>query len=288
MKNTRRIYILWILLAASCFLQGQTKQEYALYLMKDKDYFRAISEYKELSFFSKNIDSTIFYTMQIGRSYRMVGKYELSNETFGWLQHDFALPPALKCRTMLNLGYNCLALNDTIKALRYFNGAALEDSVSPAYLLKGLYYCKVHNWDKAEEMYDRSKKRIADKTYFDAVKILGETTDKARNISSRSRLISVALSAILPGAGQIYCGHYADGFQAITFVSTFAYMSYLANKYDVSHGRSRTNTYISLSLTSMFYIANLFGADRTADYYNQKQNVDMFEGINSVMGKLNF
>jgi len=65
-------------------------------------------------------------------------------------------------------------------------------------------------------------------------------------------------------------------------------MSYIANRYDVEHGKARARTYVSLSMTSMFYLANLFGAGRTAQYYNQKQNVELFEGINSVMGRLNY
>ena len=137
-------------------------------------------------------------------------------------------------------------------------------------------------------MYDCAKKYIADKSLIEAIKELGETAQKAKDMSSRSPLLATALSAILPGSGQIYCKHYADGFQALTFVSAFAYMGYIANRYDVEHGRARARTYVSLSLASMFYIANLFGAERTAEYYNQKQNADLYEGIYSVVGKLNF
>ncbi len=267
---------------------AQSKPEYAAFLMKDRDYFRAISEYKELAFYSGNSDSIILYNLQIGRAYRFSGKYELSNETLGWLVHDFKLNPVSKSRAMLNLGYNYLSLNDTIKALKYFSGAQQEDSTSPASLLLGLYYCKTGNFDNAQAAYTRAKKCVADKSMTEAMKELAETIQNGGQLSSRSPIVSTALSALLPGAGQIYCGHYADGIQALTFVSAFAYMSYIANRYDVEHGKARARTYISLSLTSMFYIANLFGAERTAQYYNQKQNAELFEGINSVMGRLNF
>ncbi len=280
--------LLFALLLTTQIVFAQSKQEYAAFLMKDRDYFRAISEYKELAFYSKSSDSIIFYSSQIGRAYRFSGKFELSNETFGWLVHDFKLSPSAKSRAMLNLGFNYLSLNDTIKAYKYFTGAAAEDSTSPAYLLLGLYYCKTGNWEKVESAYTRAKKTMADKSFFDSVKELGETIQSARGISSRSPFAATALSVVLPGAGQIYCGHYADGIQALTFVSAFAYMSYIANRYDVEHGKARARTYISLSLTSMFYIANLFGAGRTAEYYNQKQNAELFDGINSVVGRLNF
>jgi hypothetical protein len=68
--------------------------------------------------------------------------------------------------------------------------------------------------------------------------------------------------------------------KSFAFVGSFAYMSYLAYRYDKQNENGYYNFGASISITSLFYIANLIGAERTAVYYNLRQQQEL-------VGKLN-
>jgi TM2 domain-containing membrane protein YozV len=94
-------------------------------------------------------------------------------------------------------------------------------------------------------------------------------------VPHRSPLFAATLSAVLPGAGQAYYGHWFDAAQALGFVAAFGFVSYFAYRYDGARGGPYVFTAVSLSLTALLHLANILGAERTARYFNQHQR-DLF------------
>jgi hypothetical protein len=74
-------------------------------------------------------------------------------------------------------------------------------------------------------------------------------------------------------------GHWWDALQAAAFVGAFALTSFVAYEYDHSRGGPYWLTGISLSLTGVLHLANILGAERTAGYYNQRQDQLFLEPI---------
>ncbi len=259
-------------------LNAQTKTEYANWLYKQGDYFRAISVYRELQFFSKDVDSINFYQFQIGKAYYRSGKhYNSIAEFVSLLERPISDEMKSTCLNMIALNYLNLSLPN--QALYYATKAFEIDSIKASFTI-GLIYANLYDWEKARGYFNKAN---ASSSYGQISKVASEnlaTLNMLTNIKQKSPFVALFLSAIIPGAGQFYSGHYVDALQAFVFVGSFAYMSYIAYKYDNSKGKGYCNFWLSISITSLFYIANLIGAERTATYYNLKQKQSLVRKIN--------
>lgn len=259
-------------------MNAQTKVEYANWLYKQNDYFRAISVYKELLFFSKDPDSVIFYQYQIGKAYYRSGKHNNSIAEFASILEK-PISNELKANCLNYIALNYLNLSLPNQALFYSIEALKIDTPKSAFTT-GLIYANLYDWEKAKYYFHLASKSSTNSIVSDLAKENIMLLNTVSNLPRKSPLFSLILSAIIPGAGQFYSEHYVDALQAFTFVGSFAYMSYIAYKYDHSRNKGYFNFGISVFLTSIFYVANLIGAERTATYYNIKQNQDFVRKIN--------
>lgn len=82
----------------------------------------------------------------------------------------------------------------------------------------------------------------------------------------KSPVLAGALSAVLPGVGRIYAGRWFDGlmgFMMIYIVSNSAF--------EASQKNSQPNKWFSYSMFGTFYLGEIYGAYRTAKYYQNKE-----------------
>ena len=83
-----------------------------------------------------------------------------------------------------------------------------------------------------------------------------------KNNSNKSPLFAAGLSMILPGSGRIYAGRFMDGFMGMWMIAisgTAAYSSFQENK------TIKGNLFSVITL--IFYSGEIYGAYRTAKYY---------------------
>lgn len=247
--------------------------------MKERDYFRSISVYKELAFWSKNKDSTLYYYSQIGKAYRFSQKYELSILTYSNLLSNYKLSDSLSSSIFLNLGLNYLGMNVPIQAQTYFKEAQKIDNGPLPLFYLGLSSVEISDWENAQLYYNQvsklspnSKLGILSSSFYNRIKDVGK-------VPTKSALLASILSSLLPGGGQWYSGHYVDAIQAFTFVSVFSFATYLAYQNDRMNNSNYILTGISVSITGLFYLANIIGAERTATYFNRRQKELFIEEI---------
>jgi len=88
---------------------------------------------------------------------------------------------------------------------------------------------------------------------------------------SRSPVLAGALSALIPGAGQIYTGHWFDGGQAAAFVGVFSLAAWGTYLYDSKVSGNYGLTIAVASVAGLFHLSNIYGATKTAEYFNQNQ-----------------
>ncbi len=255
--------------------------EYAQHLFTQQDYYRSISEWKKIEYYSDNQTEKAHARLMISRCYYKAGLY-----------------------------------NDAIQQAASFlqiNTQNYEEQ-QQAYEIIALSYYRLHNFVMADQYIARTT-RDADTTsatieglevmlllisseYEAALKrlqntkgILPETiTDKAITIlqtelplKTKSPLISGSLSALIPGTGQIYSKHPVDGIQAflmnlsmgLATVGLFLF----EQETDIPHFGSG----VSACLTGGFYAANIYGASKTAAYYTLRQKQDLIRQCEKIL-----
>ena len=92
------------------------------------------------------------------------------------------------------------------------------------------------------------------------------------NIHERSPLIAGILSAILPGAGQIYTAHYGEASLSLVVNSIFFFLTYQAvRKAQVIPHYGYSEAGFWGFIAAGFYLGNIYGAALSAKRYNYYQ-----------------
>lgn len=192
----KRINILLLYLLSSACVYAQSKEEFALSLMKERDFFRAISIYKELAFFSKNPDSTILYYAQIGKAYRLSQKYQLSVSAYSDLLNYHNLSDSISCSIYLNLGLNYLGMKIPSQAEVYFQEAQKTDKDNLALFYLGLAALENSDWKEAQSYYDQVSRRSLASKLSALSSEFSKTLNNADRLPHKDPLTAIFLSTI--------------------------------------------------------------------------------------------
>jgi TM2 domain-containing membrane protein YozV len=92
-----------------------------------------------------------------------------------------------------------------------------------------------------------------------------------RNIRHRSRFASTLLSAIVPGAGQLYSGRAGDGAYSFLTVASTGLVTWWFAAEPATRDRTRVKVSIFGVITALFYAGNVYGANVAARDYNLLQ-----------------
>jgi TM2 domain-containing membrane protein YozV len=105
--------------------------------------------------------------------------------------------------------------------------------------------------------------------------VLSSLNEQGAKAPYKNPAVAGLLSTLVPGAGQTYTYHYVDGIQAFGLVGAFAFMSFVAYRYeDDRHGHPGGLFAVSASITSLFHLANIVGANKTAQYHNMRLSMN--------------
>lgn len=276
------------LLIFNGFLPAQTRSDFANYLFNNGDYFRAISEYKELSFFSKNKDSVFKYEMQIARSYRLSKKYETSVFYFSNILNKYlSIQTSEKDLCYFNIGLNYLGLKIPSQTIQYASLLS-NNSVDKKNFLKGYFYLKTTQYDSALKYFKLSEIHTNDSNIKMVSSQYRNNIFEYKKAPQKNTFLSTVLSIIVPGLGQVYTKHYVDGLQAFGFVTFFGFATYATYRYDQKYSANYLLTIISAAITGSFYVANIISANTTARYYNQRVKDKYFYDLDNSLLHTNF
>jgi hypothetical protein len=252
---------------------AQTKQEFAMHLIRDADYFRAISELKEIRFFSKDLQTKNVCTYYIGYSYFRSAKYQLAIDELSNIvsSNDSNVSTEIKNKSVIlnSLCYEGLKLL-TYSEYELNRIANPYDTLFSYKMTKVLLLAEQKKYAECRSLVNRfaeQDKDIRHTTMYDTVL---HFINRAENMPYTSPLLAGCLSAIIPGSGQIYSKHYFDGLQAFAFVSAFAYSTYATYRYEQLSGSGHLGSSILLLLTTTFHLSNIIGAVNTAGYRNER------------------
>ncbi len=272
------IWPLALLLTMSGSGPGHDTAGFADGLMRQRDYFRAITEYKRALYEDPEPRERSRCMLQIARAYRRSAHFEPAVQYAGAVLQSSSASAADQQDANVELGLTYLAWQRAQLAVPFLDSAEPADSSGFSTAALGLADLAMHHPAKARERFSRAaaladSARRADLTWAaDAI-----ASDEA--IRGPSPATATLLSLVLPGAGQAYSGHVYDGVQALGFVATFALatVAYYRYEHDVTHHLGWT--FVSASVTGMFHAANLVGAHRTAQYRNWKRREDLRQAV---------
>jgi len=159
--------------------------------------------------------------------------------------------------------------------------ARWADPAAPATLdWTGLFQYRLQQYPGAEYAWRTSGHR----RYLGLLLARTGRTDEARTLwgpgdpdpglkptDARSPWVAAGASVLVPGLGQLYAGHGFDGAQALALVSFFGASTWGTFLYERQEGRGYGLTAASAAVTLVFEAANVYGAWKTAEYFNQNQ-----------------
>lgn len=257
--------------------------EFADFLFLDGDFFRAISVYKALYFYSRDDDMRTYCILRIAKAYLKSNKYKSSIRYAGILANDENALTAAKTESFLLLGLNYYSLQNYQLAHQFFT---MADEIQPfdrGLLYLGLLEAENRNWEGASEVFSTLTRNNDNMQLTDLAESLSLEVLKGKKIKRVSPVFSVILSTLIPGAGQVYSGHFYDALQAFLYVGIFGFASYGVYLYDSHFSDHYVYTIAMVSITGLLHLSNMISAYRTAQYRNYRIENQFLDNVRSMV-----
>ena len=224
---------------------------------KLENYDSAITEYKRFLFFHPDEARAARVYQKIGLAYRAQGLWQEAISTMrNAVLH--ALNQEEKTKYQLELVVTLIASKNYDLARFELIRVAMHTTSGPLYqralFLQAVVYVYQFQWEEAREVL----------RHYTADEMLDKLFDEAVNLLQKSPKVAKVLSAILPGAGQVYAGNWRDGLNALALNGVFGFVTVdsVLNRHYVD---AVTWTYF---IFQRYYLGNLYHAGKAVDDFN--------------------
>ncbi|MCP4134028.1 MAG: hypothetical protein GY754_23860 [bacterium] len=228
-----------------------------LYLKKN--YFDTIGETRRLMildrgnhYYSYFINSNYF----LGAQYKTV-VYNLTREEEGTVPGLGFKKNILVSQSFLKLGF----YERSSRVLQDVDYSAIDPTARYELLVRKIEpYIYVDEYEQAIKEIERSREFVPDKKKLAE---LDRCIKAHREMGCKYPALSVTLSVLIPGAGQIYSGRYLDGlfsFLGVALMAAGTWYFYDRNEKGLS--------YTAGFFTALFYAGNIYGAYNSASQRN--------------------
>jgi len=243
--------------------QSTKDSSFADYLFSQNEYYRAITEYRRDIFRSTDSVKNSKLLMQIGLCYYNGEDY---NEYISFYENN---QPKFIFNTQLDTESHLLYAKSLYHKKNY-RGAIYSLDIGfqdkpfdyDKELVIGLSYARLFKWDDAIAHFNYIKNQnIRPQTVNELLICMNHSS----NYSSKSSLTAGILSAVIPGAGYIYCDRIGTGLSAfvVNALLIWALRDAIVNK---QYGLSAAIAFFG----SGWYIGNIAGSSEAANEYNNK------------------
>lgn len=285
MLTFKKFFLFSIILI--CTTSGMTKDR-ALDLgekyFNSGNYYDAINEFKRYIFFNtKNEDADLSYAyFKMGTAYRNKQEWKLALDA---LQKSVQTAKSDISRderrislavTQISCKNYSAAKFGLIKLEMY---SKYEDLRKKAYFFHGICALYEFSWDEAGTAFEEhfniypDEKLVSKRTKVNAV------LEDALKAKYKSPSLAKCLSTFFPGTGQVYCGDWNNGLNALAINISTGY--FLIN--DLLKRRYQDVIFNSLFLFRRFYEGNRYLAKKAAIRYNQHLNKQFAEKILKIL-----
>ncbi|UCE17767.1 MAG: tetratricopeptide repeat protein [Gemmatimonadota bacterium] len=154
------------------------------------------------------------------------------------------------------------------KVIGEFPRSELADD---AQFMLALTYIDDCLWLEAADEFMNLPRKFPQSPFVPLAERLALESASGSQLPHRSAVASGILSAVIPGAGQVWCGRVADGFFSLLLTGTFTYFAIKSYQDD-----KKTSACFLGFLGFSFYTGNIYGAVNSARKYNSR-NVEQFQ-----------
>jgi tetratricopeptide (TPR) repeat protein len=278
-----------ILILFSLFLisvgKGDVLQDYyspenirlfAEHLFDQEDYLRAAGEFQRYLFHFKSPPSDsdkILY--KIGICYQKSKKYEKSLKYFREVADEFSLGQYSDC-SYYQIAKTYFLLNKYNDSISYSKTKldlmnSEKDKLHFKHLI-ALNYIYRKEWNKSYKFLTSN----IDEKKNEKSMLLKEYAQEGMNLKKKNKVVAGVLSAIIPGAGKVYCSRPVDGLFSLLIVGVSAWKAARGFKKD---GIKSAEGWTFGTLGAFFYIGNIYGSIGAVNIYNQEIEDNYFKKI---------
>ena len=164
--------------------------------------------------------------------------------------------------------------------LEDYSATAINDTIFEELVATNLAGIALLNRDF--ELFDKHARnfRFEQHYFFNSQNQLLNVRHTLENHRRRSPAFAGVLSAIVPGAGQVYAGQLGEGVAAFLTVGSFAAIT--AENWS-RNGLVNWKTILFGTIGTVFYIGNIYGSVATVNFqrnqFNEEQNITILLGI---------
>jgi len=270
-----------ILAALLTVFPGQAADEgFADYLYNCGEYGMASGEYLRI-IYAHDEDTLACpeVSLRLARCWHELGRTEEAFSLYTYLQRNLS-DTELKAGAMMGAGSVLEESENLGYARELFAEAAVtsEDAelIARAGIMASLMNVRMGNWEaSAEELRMISS---AGGPFSDVSLSLASKIAEGQYLSRRNPLWCGISSALLPGSGQMICGHYTDGIIALGVNGALAWL------FVESLQEDNTTTSVLLGWLGLsFYGGNIYGGSRAAVTYNSARRRELLDEVTGIL-----
>lgn len=253
---------------------------FADHLFETGDYYRAITEYERVAFSHPGTAAAERARFQIAMSYYRGGKFAIAARGFRDLA-ERGPDGALARQAALMAAESDYRNGDdrsAIAALDAFLGKYPADPERDrALILLGRCHLRGGDWKRAAEVFESVP---AGSAAGGAAAGLAGGARRYPDVPTKSPALAGTLSAVLPGAGQLYVGRRGDAAAAFLLNALFVWAAVESfdRGNDVAGG-------ILLAFEAGWYSGNVFNAVGSAHKYNRRARQEYLDDLQNRYGR---
>ena len=248
---------------------------FADHLYEHHDYYRAITEYKRFLFFHPHDPRASLAHLRIALCYQEGGAWEAARIHFDDLVRHGGDRSIVKRALFQRARTDLLAGNyaAAIAAFERFRNRYPDDELARKALYEmGWAYIYRKEFHEAAETIEKLSPKTEESNR------LLQRLQAAPFLPRKSPLVAGLLSTLLPGAGQVYTGRFANGASAFLVNVLFFTGTYQA----FDRGLYTIGGFLSI-FTLGWYSGNIFSAVNSAHHFNKRVEETFIHDLESML-----
>lgn len=260
-------------------VRAQEALRFAESLFQEKDYYRAITEYKRAAFLAPGTETAWQAGLGIGLSYRAGEKWEQAADAFQDLAAEAGIS-GMGERASWELAETWRLAEEDARArdafLEFLRKFPSSKDVDRALLRLAACHARLRELKEAADILDRVPETSPLKQ--EALKARGNLAAPP-DLKPKSPGLAGTMSAVLPGAGQWYAGRPGAG--AGYFLLNAALIGGAVESYHTD--RNTLGTVLAVGAL-LVYSANIYGAVDDAHQANRESEERYLQGLERDLG----
>ena len=247
---------------------------FADYLYNEGDYLRAAGEFQRYLFAFDSLPphaDSIFY--KIGRCYGLGGNLLNAIDYFSRIIDRYPQSYLLdQSRYHIALSYSLMGRFEESTSLLYsdFPSIKQNDVKQKMEQLIALNYIQQKKWNTAINFLDTLKTNNSQNI------LIKNFAEAGEQLPRKNKFLSGLFSTVIPGAGKVYSGRSWDGIFSFITIGLTGWQAYEGFREDGTHS---IKGWILGSISSIFYLGNIYGSVVAAQIYNEQQEENLLNKL---------